>query len=93
MDDVLNSDVAQTGGWMTFVGAALANIIEWLGKIPVNDYMQVLLSIGGVLFIFYKIYTQKIIAKNEKLDTKIKEEQLKQLLKDNESGGEDEQSE
>lgn len=93
MDDVLNSEAAQYGGWMAVAGAFVSNLVEWLGKIPVNDVLQILLSVGGLIFILYKSYTQHLMAKNEKLDNEIKQEQLKRLRMENDTMGEDEQTE
>jgi hypothetical protein len=67
--DILDSDLAQAGGWTTVVGTVLLNIMEWIGHLTVNDVLQGMLLVGSVIFLYYKIL-------NARLDSKIKKKQL-----------------
>jgi hypothetical protein len=68
--EVLDSDLAQAGGWSTVVGSVFLTIMEWLGELTVNDILQGILLIGSIIFLWYKIV-------NARLDARIKRKELK----------------
>jgi hypothetical protein len=68
--DLLDSDLAQAGGWTTVAGSVVLSIMEWIGHLTVNDVLQGILLVGSVIFLYYKIL-------NARLDSKIKKKQLK----------------
>lgn len=71
MESLLNSEGAQAGGWTTFTLAATTWLLEILTHVTINDIFQYILSAGGIIFIFYKI-------KSQRLDVKIKQQTLKE---------------
>ena len=70
MDNVLDSDLAQAGGYLTWVSTIAMAILEWVGTLEINDVLQALTAFGSLLFLYYKI-------QNLRLDKKIKEKELK----------------
>lgn len=75
MESLLESPEAQAGGWTTFYLAATTWLLELLTHVTINDIFQYVLSAGGVIFIFYKI-------KSQRLDMKIKQHTLREKEKD-----------
>lgn len=70
MDEFLTSEIAQGAGWTT-VGLSLFSAgIELLSQINFNDTLQFLLSLGGLVFLWFKI---RMI----RLDYQIKKDQHK----------------
>lgn len=67
MNEFLDSDVAQAGGWISLVSSIALTLIEWVTKLPVNDSLQAVMLIGSIIFLYYKI-------KHSVLDFKIKKE-------------------
>ena len=78
MDQYLDSDIAQAGGWTTVVGSLFLTIMEWFGEMTVNDFLQGILLVGSIVFLWYKIL-------NSRLDAKLKKKQLKDSEDDKES--------
>jgi len=78
MDQYLDSDIAQAGGWTTVVGSLFLTIMEWFGEMTVNDFLQGILLVGSIIFLWYKIL-------NSKLDAKLKRKQLKDSEDDTKS--------
>jgi hypothetical protein len=70
MDNVLDSDLAQAGGYLTWVSTIAMTLLEWVGSLEINDVLQALTALGSLLFLYYKI-------QNLRLDKKIKEKELK----------------
>jgi hypothetical protein len=70
MDNVLDSDLAQAGGYLTWVSTITMTLLEWVGTLEINDVLQALTALGSLLFLYYKI-------QNLRLDKKIKEKELK----------------
>ena len=70
MDNVLDSDLAQAGGYLTWVSTIAMTLLEWVGTLEINDVLQALTALGSLLFLYYKI-------QNLRLDKKIKEKELK----------------
>jgi hypothetical protein len=70
MDNVLDSDLAQAGGYLTWVSTIAMTLLEWVGTLEINDVLQALTALGSLLFLYYKI-------QNLRLDKKIKERELK----------------
>jgi hypothetical protein len=67
--DVLDSDLAQAGGWSTVAGSVFLWVMELLGNMSVNDVLQGILLVGSIVFLYYKML-------NARLDSKIKKKQL-----------------
>lgn len=67
--DVLNSDLAQAGGWSTVFGSLILSVGEWLGEFTVNGFLQGIMLVGSIVFLYYKIM-------NARLDSKIKKRDL-----------------
>jgi len=72
---LLDSDAAQAGGVLTVVGSVLANVYEFFTSEDFNNSLEVLLALGGAIFLFYKIRGQML--SNRKLKKEIED------LKDN----------
>ena len=70
MDSVLDSDLAQAGGYLTWVSTIAMTLLEWVGTLEINDVLQALTAFGSLLFLYYKV-------QNLRLDKKIKEKELK----------------
>lgn len=71
--EFLNSDIAQVSGYTTVVATVGMSLLDWIGSIPINDGLQFMVSLGGFVFLFYKI-------KGQRLDNELKK---KKLLEDN----------
>lgn len=71
MHDILDSEIAQTGGYLTVLGGFGLWIIDELGKYEINDYFQSAMALGGAIFLFYKIA-------NIRIDYKLKKQMLKE---------------
>jgi hypothetical protein len=69
MQGLLETDIAQAGGWTTVAGSLFLFIMEQLADLTVNDFLQGLMLVGSIIFLFYKI-------KNSRLDAKLKKKQL-----------------
>lgn len=69
MDGYLETDIAQAGGWTTVGGSLFLFIMEQLADLTVNDFLQGLMLLGSIVFLFYKI-------KNARLDAKLKKKEL-----------------
>ena len=70
MISVLDSDIAQAGGWTTVSLSLFLTVSEWIGHFEINDILQGVASVGALVFLWYKI---KMI----RLDIKIKKENFK----------------
>lgn len=70
MDNVLESDVAQAGGYLTWISTITMAVLEWVGTLEVNDVLQGFTALGSLIFLYYKI-------QNLRLDKKLKEKDLK----------------
>lgn len=86
MSEILDSEPAQGLGYSTVLASVCMWLLEELDKITVHDAIQILVGIGGLAFIFYKVWTQilklkseRIDLKNKQLDNKIKKRTLKEL--------------
>lgn len=64
-------ETVEVGGSVTIIAAFATCIIELLSQYTFNDYAQGVLTLGGIVFLFYKI-------KNAKLDAKLKQRILKE---------------
>jgi hypothetical protein len=70
MDHILDNDAAQAGGWLTVGGSILMTVVEFFG-VSINDVLQGIVSVGGIVFLWYKI-------KNARLDSKLKKRKLEE---------------
>ena len=70
MDRLLDNDLAQAGGIASTTMSFSMYVLELFSDMTFNDYAQAILTVGGVIYLFYRI-------KNSRLDAKIKEKQLK----------------
>lgn len=71
MSEFLDSNVAQTGGYLTVLSSFSLWIVEELSQYEIHDFFQGAMAFGGAIFLFYKIA-------NIRIDYKLK----KKLLKD-----------
>ena len=55
MQEALDSDLAQAGGYATLASSAMMAILEWVAHMSINDVLQGVMAIGGLIFLFYKI--------------------------------------
>jgi len=69
MQEFLDSDLAQAGGWTSIGGYISFTIMEWITHMSFDGTMKVVMGIGGLIFLGYKIA-------NARLDRKIKKKQL-----------------
>lgn len=70
MTTILDSDLAQAGGYTTVGISLFINILDWMTKLEVTDALQWISAALASVFLIYKIY-------NAHLDAKIKRRQLK----------------
>jgi len=75
MERLLDSDLAQAGGIASTTISFSMYVTELFSDMTFNDYAQAILTVGGMIYLFYRI-------KNSRLDAKIKEKQLKDKIKD-----------
>jgi hypothetical protein len=78
MDNILNSEPMQAGGWTTVSLSISTVLIEWISSITINDALQGILAILGGLFLLYRLLTQRVILRNELLDEKLKKKALEE---------------
>ena len=69
MERILDSDAAQAGGIFSAIGAFVMYVLEVLSDMSFNDYAQGILTVGGIVYLFYRI-------KNSRLDAKLKQRDL-----------------
>ena len=69
MQEFVDNDLAQAGGWTTVGGSIFLTVMDWLGTMTVNDFLQGVMLVGSIIFLAYKIL-------NSRLDAKIKRKQL-----------------
>lgn len=55
MQNLLDNDIAQAGGWATVALSISLSFIDWLCQFPVNDLLQSVASFGAIVFLWYKI--------------------------------------
>lgn len=82
--DALSSDLAQAGGWTTVAGSAILAIMEWFSSVTVNDFLQAVMLVGSLIFLYYKIQSQRLNVQSQKLDMKIKQKRLEEPYKEEE---------
>ena len=82
--DALSSDLAQAGGWTTVAGSAVMAIVEWFSTITINDFLQGIMLVGSLIFLYYKIQSQKLNVQNQKMDMEIKRKTFEESSKDKE---------
>ena len=70
MDRYLDSTIGQVGGWLAVSTGIGTGVVELVSKWKVDDTVQILLSIGGLLFLCFKMY-------NSYLDSKLKKQNYK----------------
>jgi hypothetical protein len=70
MTSVLDSELAQAGGYTTVGLSLFINILDWVTKLEVSDALQGISAALASVFLLYKIY-------NSHLDAKLKRRQLK----------------
>ena len=55
MQNLLDNEIAQTGGWFTVALSLSLSLIDWICQFPVNDILQSVASFGAIVFLWYKI--------------------------------------
>lgn len=55
MNNLLENDIAQAGGWSTVILSISLSLIDWVCQFPVNDILQSVASFGAIVFLWYKI--------------------------------------
>ena len=78
MEQFLDSNAAQAGGWTTVASSIFLTVLEWMGEMTVNDVLQGILLVGSIVFLWYKIL-------NSRLDAKLKRQELKEKEDDTKS--------
>ena len=74
MQEFIDNPIANLSGWTTVVTSIALSILEIVAKLPVNDILQSIASLGAIVFLYYKI---RMIH----LDLKLKKEDCKKLRK------------
>jgi hypothetical protein len=69
MQEDFNMDIAQAGGWTTVASSFFLSVMELLGDVTVNDFLQGILLVGSIVFLYFKI-------KNSIMDLKLKKKEL-----------------
>lgn len=54
-----STDIQEITGGVTLLSAVTLNIWEWVAKVPLNGWFVVATSIGGLVYLYWKIKTQK----------------------------------
>lgn len=70
----LTTDIRDVTGVTISVGAVTLNIWEMITSVPINGWFIIATSIGGLIYIYWKVKTQKKRAKL--LDLEIEQKQL-----------------
>ena len=66
---VVNSDdILEAGGVTTLLSAVAFNIWDMISNFPINGIFVALTSIGGLIYLYWKIKTQKRSANLKKLE-------------------------
>lgn len=60
MDNLLESTGVQAGGYTVTVSAVGLWLIEWFSQFPVDFALKVGMGIGGMLFVYYKVASQRL---------------------------------
>ena len=76
MNEILESDLAQAGGYTVTAGAVLLQLIDWLSTLEIHDYAQAAMATGGFIFLCFKIANARIDRRNKLLDERIKKRKL-----------------
>lgn len=71
--NIAQNEVAEVGGIFSALSGFGMCIIELVSTYSFNEYIQGLLTVGGVVYLFYKI-------KNARLDAKLKSKVLQDEL-------------
>lgn len=76
--------IGDVGGVGTILAFINLKVFSWLGLTDINEFITLLIGLGGLIYLFYKIKSQRISVKSGKLDIKIKEGKLKFWKDENE---------
>jgi len=68
-DSALQSGGLTVGGVLAVLGSFSTKLYEWITHQDVNDFLQTVLAVGGIVFLVYKIQGQR-------LDNKKKQKEL-----------------
>ena len=68
MNQFLDSDIAQAGGWTTVALSIMLSFVDWICELPVNDILQSVASFGAIIFLWYKIRMIRLEYKIKKRD-------------------------
>jgi hypothetical protein len=78
MDEILDSDLAQAGGYLTWVSTITMTILEWVSSLEINDVLQGVAALGSLVFLFYKIQNLVLTNRSIRLDNKKKKKELEE---------------
>ena len=77
MDRIFNNPVTDSLGFITVISSVTMSSVEMLSAMNINDTIQSLIGIGGLVFLFFKI-------KNSRIDYKIKKRDFDNYTKEKE---------
>lgn len=69
-DRILNNPIADYLGGATFIASISLKSMEWFNLANINDILTTISILGGLVWMVFKI-------KNARLDSKLKEKELK----------------
>ena len=55
MEQFIDDSTVEAGGWTTVVTTLSVTLMEWFGEMTVNNFLQALMLIGSIIFLYYKI--------------------------------------
>lgn len=73
---VLDSAEATAGGVLTVAGGVFIQLYELITMENVNNLLELLMIVGGAIFLWYKIRGQKLDNESKKLDNEKKRNDL-----------------
>ena len=76
---LVESELGQIGGWLAVSTGIGTGVVELVSKWHFDDTLQIFLSVGGIIFLCFKI-------NHTRMEIKIKKQELERLKKENKDG-------
>jgi len=70
VSNVLNTEPANAMGWTTVFSTIFMWFLEKIEHLSINDTLQFFVTLGGLIFIVFKIWSQALDVKIKKRDLK-----------------------
>lgn len=70
--------IADAGGILTVLSSLIMTAWNMFMNDPVNGLILILTGIGGIVYIYYKVATERVKGKNERKKSKLLDLQIKE---------------